>query len=118
VGRGRSFVQSTLTTQTVLGLIGEELIDICSQHEHHFLTHPAKHLDVLDAGTPLLQRITEQGAPLLSAKNQYPFAGNLVQVWRRQQAFGIVTVSRDNMRFHAKPLQRLPTALAYHAQLQ
>lgn len=48
-GRGRSFVQSSLTTQAVLGELGEELIDICSQHEHHFLTHTARHLDVLDA---------------------------------------------------------------------
>ncbi len=48
-GRGRSFAQSCLTTQSVLGNVGEELIDICSQHEHHFLTHTSRHLDVLDA---------------------------------------------------------------------
>lgn len=48
-GRGRSFVQGSLTTQGMLGELGEELIDICSQHEHHFLTHTARHLDVLDA---------------------------------------------------------------------
>jgi DNA repair protein RecN (Recombination protein N) len=48
-GRGRSFAQGNLTTQGVLGTLGEELIDICSQHEHHFLTHTSRHLDVLDA---------------------------------------------------------------------
>ncbi|MCB9716745.1 MAG: DNA repair protein RecN [Myxococcales bacterium] len=48
-GRGRSFVQSTPTTQALLGRVGEQLVDICSQHEHHFLTHPARHLEVLDA---------------------------------------------------------------------
>ncbi|MCR9162186.1 MAG: DNA repair protein RecN [Nannocystaceae bacterium] len=48
-GRGRSFAQGSLTTQAVLGALGEELIDICSQHEHHFLTHTGRHLDVLDA---------------------------------------------------------------------
>jgi len=48
-GRGRSFVQGALTTQAVLGQLGEELIDICSQHEHHFLTHTTRHIDVLDA---------------------------------------------------------------------
>lgn len=47
-GRGRSFLQGTVTTQGVLGRLGEELIDICSQHEHHFLTHTSRHLDVLD----------------------------------------------------------------------
>ncbi|MCA9707679.1 MAG: DNA repair protein RecN [Myxococcales bacterium] len=52
-GRGRSFVQATPTTQAVLGRVGEHLVDICSQHEHHFLTHPARHLDVLDAWAQL-----------------------------------------------------------------
>jgi DNA repair protein RecN (Recombination protein N) len=48
-GRGRSVVQSILTTQGVLERVGEQLVDICSQHEHHSLTHVARHLDLLDA---------------------------------------------------------------------
>ncbi len=48
-GRGRASVLSTLVTQAVLTELGEELIDICSQHEHHFLTHTGRHLEVLDA---------------------------------------------------------------------
>jgi DNA repair protein RecN (Recombination protein N) len=48
-GRGRCVVQATVTTQAALGRVGEELLDICSQHEHHFLTHTARHLEVLDA---------------------------------------------------------------------
>ncbi len=47
-GRGRSFAQAQLTTQGVLGELGEHLIDICSQHEHHSLTHVARHLELLD----------------------------------------------------------------------
>jgi DNA repair protein RecN (Recombination protein N) len=57
-GRGRAFVQSTLVTRAVLAEVGEHLLDICSQHEHHFLTHPARHLDVLDA----FARLDEAGA--------------------------------------------------------
>ncbi len=56
-GRGRTFVQSTLTTQAVLSSLGEELLDICSQHEHHFLTHPSRHLEVLDAYAELEARV-------------------------------------------------------------
>ncbi len=52
-GRSRATVQSALTTAAVLGEIGEELIDICSQHEHHFLTHTGRHLEVLDAWAKL-----------------------------------------------------------------
>jgi len=48
-GRGRSALQSNLTTLTVLSEIGGELLEICSQHEHHSLTHVARHLDLLDA---------------------------------------------------------------------
>jgi DNA repair protein RecN (Recombination protein N) len=48
-GRGRSVVQANLTTQGVLERVGEQLVDICSQHEHHSLTHVARHLDLLDA---------------------------------------------------------------------
>ncbi len=47
-GRSRSFLQATLSTQGALARVGELLLDICSQHEHHFLTQPARHLDVLD----------------------------------------------------------------------
>ena len=47
-GRGRCFLQAELTTQSVLSEVGEALIDICSQHEHHSLTHVARHLDLLD----------------------------------------------------------------------
>lgn len=48
-GRSRSFVQDAPTTQAVLARVGELLVDICSQHEHHFLTHNTRHLEVLDA---------------------------------------------------------------------
>ena len=48
-GRSRSFVQDAPTTQAALARVGELLVDICSQHEHHFLTHGAHHLEVLDA---------------------------------------------------------------------
>lgn len=48
-GRGRTLVQAELTTQPVLAHIGEQLIDICSQHEHHSLTRVPHHLELLDA---------------------------------------------------------------------
>jgi DNA repair protein RecN (Recombination protein N) len=52
-GRGRCFLQAELTTQGVFSEVGEVLIDICSQHEHHSLTHVARHLDLLDGYTRL-----------------------------------------------------------------
>ncbi|TPV96107.1 MAG: DNA repair protein RecN [Myxococcales bacterium FL481] len=48
-GRSRSRLQAQLTTQTVLRSVGERLVDICSQHEHHSLTHVSRHIELLDA---------------------------------------------------------------------
>ncbi|KIG15147.1 DNA repair protein RecN [Enhygromyxa salina] len=48
-GRGRVAIQSNLSTLAAITEIGSELIEICSQHEHHSLTHVAHHLELLDA---------------------------------------------------------------------
>jgi DNA repair protein RecN (Recombination protein N) len=48
-GRGRVAIQSNLSTLAAITEIGGELIEICSQHEHHSLTHVAHHLELLDA---------------------------------------------------------------------
>jgi DNA repair protein RecN (Recombination protein N) len=47
-GRGRSFLNAELTTLSVLGQVGERLVDICSQHEHHSLTQVGRHIEMLD----------------------------------------------------------------------
>lgn len=47
--RGRIAIQSNLSTLASLAEIGSELVEICSQHEHHSLTHVAHHLELLDA---------------------------------------------------------------------
>ncbi|MEB2311151.1 MAG: DNA repair protein RecN [Sorangiineae bacterium] len=60
-GRGRSLVQAELTTQGVLGELGELLIDICSQHEHHSLVNVARHLELLDGYAHLDQQVGEYG---------------------------------------------------------
>ena len=61
VGRGRTFVQSELTTLAVLAELGEQLVDICSQHEHHSLTHISRHLELLDAYAGLDEEVSEYG---------------------------------------------------------
>lgn len=47
-GRGRTFINAQLTTLEVLSGLGEGLVDICSQHEHHSLTQVSKHIELLD----------------------------------------------------------------------
>ena len=48
-GRGRAAIQSNLTSLAALAEIGGELLEICSQHEHHSLTNVGHHLDLLDS---------------------------------------------------------------------
>ncbi|HOU94081.1 MAG TPA: hypothetical protein PLU22_23685, partial [Polyangiaceae bacterium] len=58
-GRGRVLVDGELSTLPLLTTLGEQLIDVCSQHEHQSLTRPGRQLALLDefAGTgPLLTR--------------------------------------------------------------
>lgn len=48
-GRTRAYVNGTLATQGELAELTSGLADISSQHEHHSLTDPARHLGYLDA---------------------------------------------------------------------
>jgi DNA repair protein RecN (Recombination protein N) len=60
-GRGRIALQSNLTTVMVLAEVGGELLEICSQHEHHSLTHVGHHLELLDAYAELDAELAEYG---------------------------------------------------------
>ncbi len=48
-GRSRAYVNGTLATQGELAELAAGLADVSSQHEHHSLTDPARHLGYLDA---------------------------------------------------------------------
>ena len=48
-GRTRAYVNGTLATQAELTELAAGLADVSSQHEHHSLTDPARHLGYLDA---------------------------------------------------------------------
>jgi DNA repair protein RecN (Recombination protein N) len=48
-GRTRAYVNGSLATQAELAELTAGLADISSQHEHHTLTDPARHLGYLDA---------------------------------------------------------------------
>lgn len=48
-GRSRVYINGALATLKQLSDIAHRLADISSQHEHHSLTDPAGHLDILDS---------------------------------------------------------------------
>jgi DNA repair protein RecN (Recombination protein N) len=48
-GRTRAYVNGRLATAAQLAQLARGLVDISSQHEHHGLVDPGRHLDFLDA---------------------------------------------------------------------
>jgi DNA repair protein RecN (Recombination protein N) len=48
-GANRQFINGSPTALSVLGALGEWLVDIHGPHDHQSLLHPAKQLDILDA---------------------------------------------------------------------
>ncbi len=48
-GANRQFINGSPTTLSVLGALGEWLVDIHGPHDHQSLLHPANQLDILDA---------------------------------------------------------------------
>jgi DNA repair protein RecN (Recombination protein N) len=48
-GRGRVYINNTLSTAAALGEVAGVLIELAGQHEHQTLGDPAKHLAILDA---------------------------------------------------------------------
>jgi len=111
-GRGRSLVQGSLTTAVVLSSIAEELIDICSQHEHHFLTHTAKHLDVLDAYADLGTTKTEYTDRYRAAMTAQAQLRELEEKTRdgEQRA--------DYLRFQIEEIERVAPELGEHEALR
>ncbi|MCC6214606.1 MAG: DNA repair protein RecN [Polyangiaceae bacterium] len=61
-GRGRCSVQGELVPHAVLAEVCGELVDICSQHEHHSLTEVARHGEVLDAYAGIEPEVAEYAA--------------------------------------------------------
>lgn len=48
-GKNRIHVNGHPLSLSMLSMLGECLVDICSQHEHQVLLNPERHLDLLDA---------------------------------------------------------------------
>ncbi len=100
-GRGRSVVQANLTTQGVLERVGEQLVDICSQHEHHSLTHVSRHLELLDAFAGLEAEVHEYEG----AYQRWQVAVQAESDLRRRAAEGAARA--DFLRFQIEEVERV-----------
>jgi DNA repair protein RecN (Recombination protein N) len=100
-GRGRCFIQAELTTQAVLAEVGEVLLDICSQHEHHSLAHLRQHLELLDAYAGLNAELGDYGERF----RQYRASHMELEQLRNQAADRIAR--SDYLQFQIEELERV-----------
>ncbi len=100
-GRGRSFVQAELTTVQVLGAVGEHLIDICSQHEHHGLTRVGRHIELLDG----YARLDDQVAAYGRTYAEYRDTLRALERLRTEASEGAARA--DYLRFQIDELERI-----------
>jgi DNA repair protein RecN (Recombination protein N) len=110
--RGRIAIQSNLSTLASLTEIGSELVEICSQHEHHSLTHVAHHLELLDAFADL-------EGPLGDYAEQYrrwhALAQRIVDIRERETE----RLQRaDYLRFQIEELERVSPEAGEYEQLR
>lgn len=111
-GRSRAFVQDAPTTQAVLAKVGEVLVDICSQHEHHFLTHEPRHLEVLDAYAGCEGEL----AAYREVYGRWRAASEALRELREAATDRLQRT--DYLRFQIEELERVAPEAGEHEQLQ
>jgi DNA repair protein RecN (Recombination protein N) len=111
-GRGRILVQGELTTSGVLAELGEQLVDICSQHEHHSLTRVSRHLELLDA----FGRLDEQVARYLAAYTEYKQGLKSLEELKARAADRLSRA--DYLRFQCEELERVSPGDGEHTALK
>jgi DNA repair protein RecN (Recombination protein N) len=100
-GKGRSFVQAQLTTLSVLNEVGEQLIDICSQHEYHSLTRVAGHVELLDGYAGLGPDLALYGASYGTYRQRVSELETL------RSRTGDAAQRADYLRFQLEELERI-----------
>ena len=110
-GRGRSAVQASLTTLAVLAAIGGELLEICSQHEHHSLTQVGHHLELLDAYAEHHELLADYRGAYRSWRD---VLGEIADI-RQREAERLQRA--DYLRFQIEELERVAAQPGEHGEL-
>ncbi len=111
-GRGRCFIQAELSTVGVLERVGEHLIDICSQHEYHSLTHVGRHIELLDAYASISQPL----ADYQQAFECWRETSRALTGLREQVAEGAARA--DYLRFQLDELERVAPEPGEYSELR
>jgi DNA repair protein RecN (Recombination protein N) len=100
-GRGRTFINAQLTTLDVLSNLGELLVDICSQHEHHSLTQVGRHIELLDGFIGAELPLAQYNAAYLAYRELLAEKERLVEKAKA------TTEHREFLRFQLDELERV-----------
>lgn len=98
-GKSRAFLNGDLVTLGQLADICENLVDLCSQHEHQSLSKPAYQLDLIDRYGGLLPLVNQVRNSYLAIKSLETELANL------QAPSGIATSSEDFIRFQIQEIE-------------
>jgi DNA repair protein RecN (Recombination protein N) len=98
-GRGKAFIDGNLATLGMLSEIGEELLNICGQHEHQSLQRIETHIDILDEFAGLV------GVREEFQKHFQKFVSLSEEVERIREEKERRTKERDLMSFQSKEIE-------------
>lgn len=111
-GRGRTFINADLTTLEVLSQLGELLVDICSQHEHHSLTQVGRHIELLDSFAATELPLDQYAAAYTEYRQLLEERAALLE---RTKA---ANDQRDFLRFQLEELERIAPQPGEYEQLK
>ncbi|MGB1700552.1 MAG: DNA repair protein RecN, partial [Nannocystaceae bacterium] len=100
-GRGRCRLQNRLVPQSVLRAVGEQLLDICGQHEQHSLIRGEQHRQILDEFAGL-------GAEVSAYRDAYETWRTAAKEWRDlRETVGDAARREDYLRFQMDEIDGL-----------
>jgi DNA repair protein RecN (Recombination protein N) len=116
--RGRIAIQSNLSTLASLAEIGSELVEICSQHEHHSLTHVAHHLELLDAFAELDTKPAPEGLLADYAEHHQRWRALAERIADIRERETERLQRADYLRFQIEELERVSPEAGEYDQLR
>lgn len=111
-GRTRAYINGRLATQGQLTTLAAGLADISSQHQHHSLVDPARHLEYLDA----FARLEELRAEVAKAHSKLQHAER-----ERQELLDALRDRSDRedlLRFQVREIREVEPVVGERAELE
>jgi DNA repair protein RecN (Recombination protein N) len=84
-GKNRIYINGNLTTLSMLSSLSEELVNICSQHEHQTILNADNHIDIIDEFGGLIPRRAEYSDLFIDYQSLKEKLSQLKSINRKKQ---------------------------------